>query len=66
MTVTDQLVEVEVDIITEYGVPIADLAASIRRNVISSIERMTGLTVSTVDITVLDVFLGGDSTDDEQ
>lgn len=66
VTVVDQLVTVQVDVITEYGVPIADLAAAIRSNVISSIGRMTGLTVTTVDIAVLDVFLSGDSTDDEQ
>src|SRR5919199_6048291 len=43
---------VDIDIIAEYGVAIADLAAGIRRNVIHSIERMTGLQVVEVNISV--------------
>jgi len=48
---------VDIDIVAEYGIAIADLAADIRRNVISSVERMTGLEVVEVNITVHDVFL---------
>jgi uncharacterized alkaline shock family protein YloU len=51
---------VDVDLIAEYGVAIADLAAGVRRNVIGSVERMTGLEVTEVNITVLDVHLEGD------
>ena len=36
---------------------IADLAAGVRRNVITSVERMTGLEVTEVNITVHDVHL---------
>ncbi len=53
---------VDLDIVAEYGVSIADLATAIRRNVISSVERMTGLEVTEVNITVHDVFLD-DGTD---
>ena len=55
---------VDVDIVAEYGVSIADLAAAIRRNVISSVEAMTGLEVTEVNITVHDIFLE-DGTDAE-
>ncbi|GAA2746946.1 Asp23/Gls24 family envelope stress response protein [Terrabacter aerolatus] len=48
---------VDIDIVAEYGVAIADLAADIRRNVISSVERMTGLDVVEVNVTVHDVYL---------
>lgn len=48
---------VDLDIVAEYGVSIADLAAAIRRNVISSVESMTGLEVTEVNITVHDIFL---------
>jgi uncharacterized alkaline shock family protein YloU len=53
---------VDIDIVAEYGIAIADLAADIRRNVISSVERMTGLEVVEVNITVHDVYPdeGGD------
>ena len=54
---------VDVDLIAEYGVSIAELAAGVRRNVIGSVERMTGLEVTEVNITVLDVHLEGDDSD---
>ena len=51
---------IDIDIVAEYGVSISDLAAGIRRNVIGAIERMTGLEVVEVDITVHDVHLAED------
>jgi uncharacterized alkaline shock family protein YloU len=54
---------VDLDLVTEYGVPIADLARSVRRNVISSVEGMTGLQVTEVNISVNDIHL---PTDDDQ
>lgn len=51
---------VDLQILVEYGVAIADLARSVRRNVITSIEQMTGLQVVEVNITVSDVHLPGD------
>ena len=51
---------VDLDLVTEYGVAIDDLAAAVRRNVIGSVERMTGLEVTEVNITVDDVHLAGD------
>lgn len=54
---------VDVDIVAEYGVSINDLAGGIRRNVIAALERMTGLEVVEVNITVHDVYLADDSDD---
>lgn len=54
---------VDIDIVAEYGVSIADLASGIRRNVITAVERMTGLEVTEVNIVVHDVYL--DEGDDE-
>ena len=54
---------VDVELIAEFGVAIAELATAVRRNVISSVERMTGLEVTEVNIAVLDVHLEGDDTD---
>lgn len=58
---------VDIDIIADYGVSIADLAAGIRRNVITAVERMTGLEVTEVNIVVHDVYLdeGEDDTAQE-
>jgi uncharacterized alkaline shock family protein YloU len=54
---------VDLDIVAEFGVSIADLAAGIRRNVIAATERMTGLEVVEVNITVHDVHVAGDDAD---
>lgn len=56
---------VDLDIVAEYGVAIADLAAAIRRNVVDAVERMTGLEVTEVNITVHDVFLESEESDEE-
>jgi uncharacterized alkaline shock family protein YloU len=56
---------IDLDLIVEYGVPIGELSRSIRRNVISSIERMTALEVTEVNIAVTDVFIPGDDDDAE-
>ncbi len=56
---------VDVDLVAEYGVAIADLAAAIRRNVIASVERMTGLEVTEVNIAVTDVHLPSENDGDD-
>lgn len=56
---------VDIDMIAEYGVAISDLAASVRRNVIASIERMTGLQVTEVNISVADIHLPEDDQDND-
>lgn len=55
---------VDLDIVVEYGVSIADLGQSIQRNVKQAVERMTGLEVVEVNVNVDDVYLP--SNDDEQ
>jgi uncharacterized alkaline shock family protein YloU len=55
---------VDLDIIAEYGVAIDDLASAVRRNVISSVERMTGLQVTEVNISVNDIHLPEDDDED--
>jgi uncharacterized alkaline shock family protein YloU len=54
---------VDLDIVVEYGVGIAELGRSIQRNVKQSVERMTGLRVVEVNVAVDDVYLPG--TDDQ-
>jgi uncharacterized alkaline shock family protein YloU len=51
---------VDLDVVTEYGAPIAEVSRSIRRNVISTIEGMTGLQVTEVNISVNDIHLPSD------
>ncbi|TWD82521.1 putative alkaline shock family protein YloU [Kribbella amoyensis] len=51
---------VDIELVAEYGVSIADLATAIRGNVIAAVERMTGLEVTEVNIAVSDVHLEGE------
>jgi uncharacterized alkaline shock family protein YloU len=51
---------VDIDAVVEYGVSITDLAAGVRRNVIMSLERMTGLQVVEVNVSVNDIHLPSD------
>jgi uncharacterized alkaline shock family protein YloU len=55
---------VDLDVVVEYGVSIADLGRSIQRNVKQLVERTTGLEVVEVNVSVDDVFLP--SSDDQQ
>jgi uncharacterized alkaline shock family protein YloU len=47
----------DLEIVIDYGVSIADVARVVRENVISAVERMTGLEVVEVNIAVSDVKL---------
>ena len=56
---------VDINVVVEYGVSIADLAKAVRRNVITALERMTGLEVVEVNISVDDVHLPSDDDGDD-
>lgn len=51
---------VDLDVVVEYGVSIVDVAGGVRTNVISAVERMTGLEVVEVNVVVDDVHLPDD------
>ena len=55
---------IDLDLVVEYGISIPDLAEGVRRNVISAVERMCGLEVTEVNITIGDVHLPTDDTPD--
>ncbi|SDH50220.1 Uncharacterized conserved protein YloU, alkaline shock protein (Asp23) family [Lentzea fradiae] len=56
---------VDLELVVEYGVPIADLARSVRGNVITAIEQITGLDVVEVNINVNDVHIPEESEGEE-
>jgi len=56
---------IDIDLVVDYGVSIPDVTQSVRDNVISRVERMTGLQVTEVNISVDDVYLGDDSPPEE-
>ncbi|MCX4822190.1 Asp23/Gls24 family envelope stress response protein [Streptomyces sp. NBC_01142] len=47
----------DIEIVVDYGVSISDVARDVRENVVSAVERMTGLEVVEVNIAVSDVKL---------
>lgn len=50
----------DLEIVVDYGVSLTELARAVRENVISAVERMTGLEVVEVNIAVTDVKLPDD------
>jgi uncharacterized alkaline shock family protein YloU len=57
---------VDLDIAVEYGVSIVEPAKSVRRNVTTSLERMTSLDVVEVNTTVNDVHLPSEGSPDTE
>jgi uncharacterized alkaline shock family protein YloU len=57
---------IDIDIVVEYGVSIAEVARAVRENVIAGVERMTGLEVVEVNIAVGDVKLPDEEDDDPE
>ncbi|MEE1770421.1 Asp23/Gls24 family envelope stress response protein [Streptomyces sp. JV185] len=55
----------DLEIVVDYGVAIADVARDVRENVVAAVERMTGLEVVEVNIAVSDVKLPDEADDDE-
>jgi uncharacterized alkaline shock family protein YloU len=49
----------DLDLVVDYGVSIPDVAATVRANVIESVERLCGLDVTEVNIGIDDVHLPG-------
>ncbi|RZS43640.1 putative alkaline shock family protein YloU [Herbihabitans rhizosphaerae] len=54
---------IDLDVVVEYGAGIVELARAVRRNVITAVERMTGLEVIEVNIAVNDIHLPDEDED---
>jgi uncharacterized alkaline shock family protein YloU len=55
---------IDLEIVVEYGVSIAELGRGIQRNVKQSVERMTGLRVVEVNVAVDDIYLPAEGSQD--
>ncbi|WP_019545532.1 Asp23/Gls24 family envelope stress response protein [Streptomyces sulphureus] len=55
----------DVEIVVEYGVSVPDVARAVRENIVSAVERMSGLEVVEVNIEVSDVKLPDEEDEDE-
>ncbi|WP_030746308.1 Asp23/Gls24 family envelope stress response protein [Streptomyces griseus] len=56
----------DLEIVVDYGFSIADVAGAVRENVITAVERMTGLEVVEVNIAVSDVKLPDDEDEEPE
>ncbi|MER7574064.1 Asp23/Gls24 family envelope stress response protein [Streptomyces sp. NPDC126514] len=56
----------DLEIVVVYGVAISDVARAVRENVVSAVERMTGLEVVEVNIAVSDVKLPDEEEEEEE
>lgn len=54
----------DLDVVVDYGFAIVDVAGGVRRNVIGTVERMTGLQVTEVNINVNDIHLPGEESEE--
>ena len=52
ITLNDNTVVADLDIVVDYGVKVPDVCAKIQESVTSTVEVMTGLTVKAVNITI--------------
>ncbi|MFW6033762.1 MAG: Asp23/Gls24 family envelope stress response protein [bacterium] len=57
---------IDLDIVTFYGESIAEVANSVRQNVIDRVQGMTGLNVVEVNINVDDIFVEGEQSAEEE
>lgn len=56
----------DLDLVVEYGVSIVDVSNTVRADVISAVEQMTGLEVVEVNIAVNDVKLPDEEDEDDE
>ncbi|MEU6851063.1 Asp23/Gls24 family envelope stress response protein [Actinacidiphila alni] len=54
---------VDLELVVEYGVAITEVSADVRENVVSAVERMTGLEVVEVNVSIVDVHLPNEEDD---
>ncbi|MEU3990760.1 Asp23/Gls24 family envelope stress response protein [Streptomyces caniferus] len=57
---------IDLELVVDYGVAIAEVASVVRENVISAVERMTSLDVVEVNIAVSDVRLPDEEDEEEE
>ncbi|MGO4230936.1 Asp23/Gls24 family envelope stress response protein [Arthrobacter sp. YAF34] len=57
---------IDVSIVIDFGFSVVEVSQAIRRNIIQSVERATGLEVLEVNINVTDVHLPEEEHDDQQ
>jgi len=57
-------VSFQVTLVAEYGVPLPDVAADVRAAITDAVTELVGRTVTRVDVTIADIVLPGEGSDD--
>ncbi|MFT2752623.1 Asp23/Gls24 family envelope stress response protein [Clavibacter sp. Sh2088] len=58
-------VSFQVTLVAEYGVPLQDVAADVRAAISDAVTELVGRTVTRVDVTVADIVMPGEGSDDD-
>ncbi|MFT2707365.1 Asp23/Gls24 family envelope stress response protein [Clavibacter zhangzhiyongii] len=58
-------VSFQVTLVAEYGVPLQDVAADVRAAISDAVTELVGRPVTRVDVTVADIVLPGEGSDDD-
>jgi uncharacterized alkaline shock family protein YloU len=58
-------VSLQVTLVAEYGVPLQDVAADVRAAISDAVTELVGRPVTRVDVTVADIVLPGEGSDDD-
>jgi uncharacterized alkaline shock family protein YloU len=61
----DAGVAFQVTLVAEYGVPLQDVAADVRAAIVDAVTELVGKPVTRVDVTVADIVMPGEGSDDE-
>lgn len=64
--ISESTVNISISIVVDYGVRIPEVAENIRKKVIESVQTMTGLTVSTVNIYIQGINLKKESREQHE
>jgi uncharacterized alkaline shock family protein YloU len=63
--VGEKQVAADITIVAEYPAPLQQVAEGVRSSVARALERIVGMEVAEVNVTVQDVFIPGDDEDDD-
>lgn len=60
VTISDDFVEIDIQVVLKFGAKITEVSAAIQSAVKDSVQTMTGMAVSKVNVTIADIAFPGD------
>lgn len=65
VNIDDDKVGVQIVLVAGYPVPLSTLADQVRASVVLAIERLVGMTVTAVDVTITDIYVAEETSDND-